>query len=77
MDEKKYGKAINEIHIFINKSSLHNTSKLQYSLIYNKLANNLTHFYNEIKRKFKEFFFNDTGQIIFFLKFFPPVQQTK
>ncbi len=38
MDEKKYGKAINEMQIFINKSSLHHISKLQFSLIYNKLA---------------------------------------
>ncbi len=38
MDEKKYGKAINEIHIFINRTSLHHVSKTQYSLIYNKLA---------------------------------------
>lgn len=38
IDEKKYGKAINEIQIFINRSSLHHISTLQFSLIYNKLA---------------------------------------
>ncbi len=38
IDEKKYGKSINEIEIFLNKSSLCNVSKTEFSLIYNKLA---------------------------------------
>ncbi len=38
INEKKYGKAINEIHIFIKKNSLHHISKIEFSLIYNKLA---------------------------------------
>lgn len=43
INEKKYGKAINEMNIFINRSSFeggshHHISKLEFSLIYNKLA---------------------------------------